>query len=64
MQKVRSNNNTEINNKIDYSIDLTKEDIEALKESEKDIENGNVYELKEGMTLMELLKEWRENNKQ
>ena len=69
MQRVKNIKRTDlekdyINNEIDYSIVLTEEDIEAIKESEKQIERGEVYELREEMTLLDLLNEWRENNKE
>ena len=52
-----------INNNVDCSIVLTEEDIEALEESERQIARGEVYELKDGMTLLDLINEWREKNK-
>ena len=47
---------------IDFT--LTDEDIEILKEAERQRERGEGIELKEGMTLLDLIKDWREQDKQ
>ena len=52
-----------VNSEIDYDIVLSEEDIDALKEAEREIERGEVYELKDGMTLLDLLNDWREQYK-
>lgn len=65
MQKIKSIKKAKgkyINNEIDFDIVLSEEDIEALREAEREIERGEVYELKDGMTLLDLLKDWKEQH--
>ena len=56
-------NGNYINNEVDYSIVLTEEEIEAVKEAEREIERGEGIELKEGMTILDLIKDWSEDDR-
>ena len=62
MNKIKNTERIDIENNYIYDIFLSEEDIEALREAEKEIARGEGLELKKGMSLYDLIKDRSDNN--